>query len=76
MRKVALFRNGKNQAVRLPMDMAYEGVEELEISREGDVTTLRPVRPSWESFADLVKADPDFLRDREPVVDDESRFIL
>ncbi|MCK9513612.1 MAG: type II toxin-antitoxin system VapB family antitoxin [Pigmentiphaga sp.] len=76
MRKVALFRNGKNQAVRLPMDMAYEGVEELEISREGDVTTLRPVRPSWVSFADVAKADPDFLRDREPVIDDANRFVL
>ena len=76
MRKVSLFRNGKNQAVRLPVDMAYEGVGELEISREGDVITLRPVRPGWESFARIARADADFLRQRESVVDDEGRFTL
>ncbi len=76
MRTVSIFKNGKNQAVRFPNDMAYEGVGELEISREGDVTTLRPVRPSWASFSELPKADVDFLGERPPVVDDEGRFDL
>ncbi len=39
MRTVAVFRNGKNQAVRLPKDMEFDGVSELEIIKEGD--TLR-----------------------------------
>lgn len=77
MRTVSIFKNGKNQAVRLPNDMAYEGIGELEISREGDVITLRPVRPSWSSLADLPKADADFLQERpEVVVGDENRFNL
>ncbi|MBY5928005.1 AbrB/MazE/SpoVT family DNA-binding domain-containing protein [Halomonas sp. DP8Y7-3] len=76
MRTVSIFKNGKNQAVRLPADMAYEGIRELEITRDGDVITLRPVRPSWESFKDLPKADDDFLQERPSVVDDEGRFHL
>lgn len=76
MRTVSIFKNGKNQAVRLPTDMAYEGIGELEISREGDVITLRPARPSWASFSELPKADDNFLIDRPDVVSDEGRFNL
>ncbi len=76
MRTVSIFKNGKNQAVRLPADMAYEGVGELEITREGDVITLRPVRPSWRSFSELPNADDSFLEERPTVVDDEGRFRL
>ncbi|MFT3717913.1 type II toxin-antitoxin system VapB family antitoxin [Pseudorhodoferax sp.] len=74
MRTVSLFINGKNQAIRLPVDMAYEGVRELEISREGDVITLRPARQDWLSLASLAKADADFMQEREAVVDDEGRI--
>ncbi|MFI8483039.1 type II toxin-antitoxin system VapB family antitoxin [Pseudomonas sp. NPDC078700] len=76
MRIVSIFKNGKNQAVRLPTDMAYEGVGQLEISREGDVITLRPVRPSWASLSELAKTDADFLKERPAVVSDEGRFTL
>ncbi|WP_249978229.1 type II toxin-antitoxin system VapB family antitoxin [Vreelandella olivaria] len=76
MRTVSIFKNGKNQAVRIPNDMAYEGIGELEITREGDVITLRPVRPSWASFTTLAKADDSFLIDRPDVVSDEGRFTL
>ncbi|WP_258197850.1 hypothetical protein [Pseudomonas capeferrum] len=42
MRIVSILKNGKNQAVRFPDDMAYEGVGELEITRCGDTITLLP----------------------------------
>ena len=74
MRTVSIFKNGKNQAVRFPKDMEFEGVNELEIIREGDHIILRPAKPSWSSFAQLDKADSDFLEQREPVVTDEGRF--
>ncbi|NWB54778.1 type II toxin-antitoxin system VapB family antitoxin [Pseudomonas sp. F8002] len=76
MRTVSIFKNGKNQAIRLPTDMAYDGVGELEITRNGDTITLRPVRPSWRSFAELPKADPDFLEERPDIISDEGRFNL
>jgi len=76
MRTVSIFRNGKNQAVRLPKDMEFEGVTELEIIREGDAVILRPARPDWLSFAELPAEDADFLEKRPVVVDDEGRFTL
>lgn len=76
MRTVSIFKNGKNQAIRFPADMSYEGVGELEITRTGDTITLRPVRPSWLSLAELPRADADFLKDRLSVISDEGRFNL
>jgi len=66
MRTVSVFKNGKHQAIRLPADMAYKGVSELEISREGNVITLKPVRKSWLSLLELPAADDDFLQERPP----------
>lgn len=40
MRIVSILKNGNGQVVRIPADMAYSGVWELEISKEGDVITL------------------------------------
>lgn len=76
MRTVSIFKNGKSQEIHLPADMSYEGVEELEITRNGDVITLRPVRPSWQSLAELPKADEDFLQERPGIVGDEGRLTL
>ena len=73
MRAVAIFKNGSNQAIRLPKDMQFNGVSELSIHKDGDVITLSPVRPSWLSFADVKKADKDFLVQRKDVVTDEGR---
>ncbi len=47
MRTVSIFKNGNNRAIRLPRDLDFEGVRELEIIREGDSIILRPVRPTW-----------------------------
>ena len=76
MRTVSIFKNGNNRAIRLPRDMDFEGVSELEIVREGDRIILRPVRPTWGSFAKMEKADPDFMAEREDVVSDEGRVDL
>lgn len=75
MRTVSIFRNGRNQAIRLPRDMEFEGISTLEITREGDTLVLRPVRPDWLSFADEPgSAGEDFLRERPDVIEDEGRF--
>ncbi len=52
----------------------FDGVSELEMVREGDSIILRPVRPTWGSFAQLDRAAPDFMAEREDVVSDEGRF--
>ncbi|EHI7918473.1 AbrB/MazE/SpoVT family DNA-binding domain-containing protein [Salmonella enterica] len=69
---VSIFTNGNNRAIRIPREMDFEGVSELEIQRDGNKLILRPVRPTWGSFKEEAKADPDFMQDRENVIDDES----
>ena len=74
MRTVSIFANGNNQAVRIPKDMEFSNLKELEIFREGDSLILRPTRPDWLSFAELDKANDDFLVERPDVMSDEGRF--
>ncbi len=76
MKTVSIFKNGRNQAIRLPKDMEFDGVSELEITKQGDSIILRPVRPDWLSFAENENADSDFMSEREDVVTDEGRFEL
>lgn len=42
-RHAALFRNGRNQAVRIPRELEMEGTEVL-IRKEGDSLILTPIR--------------------------------
>lgn len=76
MRTVSIFKNGNNRAIRLPRDLDFDGVNELEIIREGDSLILRPVKPSWGSFREQEKADADFMTERADVFGDEGRFEL
>ena len=61
-RTVAIFRNNRHQAIRLPRDFEFRGVTELTIERQGDTILLRPLRPDWLSFAEEPPGDADFLR--------------
>ncbi|AYA41381.1 AbrB/MazE/SpoVT family DNA-binding domain-containing protein [Xenorhabdus nematophila] len=70
MRTVAIFKNGNNRAIRLPKDLDFEGVNELEIIREGEAIILRPIKPSWDSFLYEDKADADFLSERPDIVEE------
>ena len=73
-RNVRLFRNGRNQAVRIPREFELPGNEAL-LSREGEVLTLRPVKPR--SLLEVLKTlDP--LNEALPEVRDRApeRFDL
>lgn len=74
MRTVSIFMNNRNQAIRIPRDMEFHGVSELEITRQGDVLILRPARPSWGSLRDIPAADADFLTDRDAIIE-EGHFL-
>jgi len=67
--RVAVFTTRANQAVCIPKEMSFPGVKELEVRRIGDVLTMRPVKPSWESFFDLPPVDDGILADRRDVVE-------
>lgn len=74
-RTVSIFRNNRNQAIRLPKDFEFQGVTELTIEKQGDAILLRPVRPDWLSLADEPRADADYLRTRPDLIE-EGRFSL
>jgi antitoxin VapB len=44
-RRVRLFRNGRNQAVRIPREFEFPGNEAI-MHKEGDRLILEPARPA------------------------------
>jgi len=66
----SLFKNGRNQAVRLPKGLEFEGVSEVEIRRDGNSIVLTPLRPTWASFVEVSSSDEDFLLNRQDVIQD------
>jgi len=70
MRTAAIFKNGKNQAVRLPKEFEFDGVTEVEISKEGESIVLTPRRKTWMSLLETDIADADFLLDRPDILED------
>lgn len=67
MATASIFKNGRNQAIRLPKELEFEGVSEVEVRREGNSIILTPLRATWLSFARTPAADSDFLKEREQV---------
>jgi len=63
----SLFRNGANQALRLPQDFRFpDGVKEVRILKQGDCLLISPVRQDWTSFFALaVDVPEEFLKRRE-----------
>ncbi len=43
VRQVSLFRNGRNQAIRIPREFELEGTEAI-IHKEGDKLIIEPVK--------------------------------
>jgi antitoxin VapB len=66
VRRASIFRNGANQAVRLPQELRFPAdVKEVRIRKQGDGLFITPVKPNWKSFFALQADMPDdFLGDR------------
>jgi len=60
-RTARLFRNGKNQAVRLPKDLEFLDIEEVLVHRVGTRLVIEPKRPTWLELADFPPVGDDFL---------------
>ena len=67
----SLFKNGRNQAVRLPKELEFSGVNEVELRKEGNSIIITPLRKSWASFADISEAEHDYLSERNDIVEGE-----
>jgi antitoxin VapB len=74
MPTVSIFMNGPNQAIRIPREMEFKDVAELEVRREGDTLILRPLRPSWTSLSVVPAVEVGFLVERQDIVE-ESRLL-
>lgn len=64
--RASIFRNGVNQAVRLPQSLRFsDEVREVQMVRQGRGLVITPVRPSWSTFFNRkVKVPDDFLAPR------------
>jgi antitoxin VapB len=70
--RAKLFKHGGSQAVRLPKSFRFEGLREVEVSRNGSEVILRPVALGWsERFVKLAGSCPDFPYPAEPPPPDE-----
>jgi antitoxin VapB len=65
-RRVRLFRNGRNQAVRIPREFELPG-DEAVLRREGDRQIPEPARPT--SLLAVLATLPPLEEDFPPVVD-------
>jgi antitoxin VapB len=65
-RRVRLFRNGRNQAVRIPREFEFPGNEAI-MHKEGDRLILEPARPT-SLLAVLESLEP--LEEEFPEIDD------
>ena len=64
------FKSGNSQAVRIPVELAYEDVNvELSISRHGDTIVIEPARPSLSDMVAALRAmpAPSEVEVREPI---------
>ena len=67
VKRASIFRNGSNQAVRLPQELRFPNeVKEVRIRKRGDSLVISPLRPDWASFfAIAVSVPDDFLNNGE-----------
>lgn len=64
MKTATLFKEGPNQAVRLPEEFRFEG-EKVYINKVGNVVVLIPENNPWESlFESLEQFTDDFMDER------------
>lgn len=68
MATASIFKSGRNQAIRLPKELEFEGVSRVEVRREGNSIILTPLRQSWLSFTDTSTADSDYMDQRDEVI--------
>jgi len=59
--KAKLFINGRSQAVRIPKELAFAGVDAVLIEKQGNSLFLTPARSTWLSFTELDPAADEFM---------------
>ena len=68
MHNARLFINGRSQAVRIPKSMAFEGVNEVTLRKEGNRLIIEPARKTWTSLKGNKTAGNDFMKERPGLI--------
>jgi antitoxin VapB len=66
-RHVKVFKNGRNRAVRIPVEFDFPG-DEVVMRKDGDVITMEPLRKKIDLFEWLATLEP--LAEEFPDVDE------
>jgi antitoxin VapB len=68
MVRTKLFKNGGNQAVRIPKRWSFDG-DAVTMIRQGDSLVIRPQKDDWSELEDLAaEFDCDFMQqEAEPL---------
>ena len=66
-----LFKNGGNQAIRIPKRWSFES-DAVTLIRQGDSLIIRPKKDDWSELEDLAAAfERDFMREEvQPLTPD------
>ncbi|HVX82910.1 MAG TPA: AbrB/MazE/SpoVT family DNA-binding domain-containing protein [Devosiaceae bacterium] len=74
-RTVRLFRNGRNQAVRIPVEFELPGSEAV-MRKEGDRLVIEPKEKPGRSFLDVIKEYGPLDSQEWPDIDDDDLLPL
>ncbi|MCG8593433.1 MAG: type II toxin-antitoxin system VapB family antitoxin [Kiloniellales bacterium] len=69
MHTAKLFVNGRSQAVRIPRSLAFRGISEVAVRREGNKLILEPLRKTWTSLPEAGVAGDDFMSERPDLME-------
>ena len=71
MERAKLFQSGRSQAVRLPKEFRFTGVE-VYVKRVGKAVVLLPVDDAWDSLAQSLDLfSDDYMSEREQPSDQQ-----
>jgi len=78
MHTTRAFKNGNSQAVRIPVDLAFERTDiDLEIERVGNELRIRPARRSLSGvLIKFAQFSPDFMADGRGDHEQADRDVL
>jgi len=78
MHTTRAFKNGNSQAVRIPVDLAFERTDiDLEIERVGNELRIRPARRSLSGvLTKFAQFSPDFITDGRGDQEQADRDVL
>ncbi|TCP96950.1 antitoxin VapB [Cricetibacter osteomyelitidis] len=77
MQKASIFKNNRNQAIRLPQSAAFpEHIKQVEVVCIGNTRILTPIGERWQTWAKMPSqlTDDCFMEREQPVEQEREGF--